>query len=157
MRPMRRRACRRTRSGFSLLEVVVVLTILGVVAGVTAPALRNAVRKDDLATSADEVVSLIDRTRRTASDFATRATLVIDVESARYWVLVGAPSGERTVAGGTMALAAGAKLVAREPRVTFAFDASGRAFASDLAVEVNGVARALIVDPWRGDVRAGAP
>jgi prepilin-type N-terminal cleavage/methylation domain-containing protein len=154
---MRRHVRRRTRSGFSLLEVVVVLTILGVVAGVTVPVLRNAARKDGLATSADEIVSLIDRTRRTASDLATRSTLAIDVESARYWVFVRGASGERTVASGTMTLAAGAKLVAREPRVTFEFDASGRAFASDLAVEVNGVARAFIVDPWRGDVRAGAP
>jgi prepilin-type N-terminal cleavage/methylation domain-containing protein len=157
MRPTRNNASWRTRRGFSLLEVVIVLTILGVVAGVTAPALRNAARKDDLAASAGEIVSLVDRTRRTASDYATRATLTIDVESARYWVFVGTTSGERTVAGGTIPLAAGAELIARERRVTFAFDASGRAFATDLGVRWNGTTAPINIDPWRGDARVGAP
>jgi prepilin-type N-terminal cleavage/methylation domain-containing protein len=157
MTPLRNYGSLRTRRGFSLLEVVVVLTILGVVAGVTAPALRDAARKDDLKASAGEIVSLVGRTRRTASDYATRATLTIDVESARYWVFIGTTSGERSVAGGTIPLAAGAELIARESRVTFVFDASGKAFATDLAVRLNGTTAPIIVDPWRGDVRVGAP
>jgi prepilin-type N-terminal cleavage/methylation domain-containing protein len=157
MRVIRSNGSQHPRRGFSLLEVVVVLTILGFVAGVTAPALRDATRKDDLTASAEAIVSLVDRTRRTAADYGTHATLTIDVESTRYWVFIETTSGERAVASGAISLAAGAELVARERRVTFAFDASGKAFASDVGVRLNGAIAPITVDPWRGDVRVGAP
>jgi hypothetical protein len=95
-----------------------VVFVVAVVAGVAAPALRSAARKDDLAASADAIVSLLDRTRRTASDYATRATLTIDIESARHWVFIGTASGEKAVASGSISLTTSAELVAREPRVT---------------------------------------
>ena len=150
------RTAAANRRGFSLLEVIVVLAILGTIAGVTAPALIMDTKKDDLAQSSDEITTLLDRTRRTAATHGSRATLTIEPGSSQYWVTLRVPEGERTVASGKLALVAGTELLSRDPRPSFTFDPAGRAFASDVSVALNGATTAIIVDAWTGDVRATA-
>ena len=148
-----RHASRRGRRGFSLLEVIVVLSILGVVAGVTAPALRDAMRKDELTSSADEIIALIDRTRRTAVEYGAVTTLTIDATSKAYWVTSRTTLGERLVGSGTVPLAPGAELVTSDGRATFTFDPEGKASVTDVAVRLIGKTTAITVDRWRGEAR----
>lgn len=132
-----------------------VLAILGVVAGVTVPALRSATPRDDLASSTEAITTLLDRTRRTASTSGIPASVSIDVRSKRYFVALQTDSGERIIASAELGLTTGAELVAKDGSVSFTFEPSGRAFSSELAVRLNGTAVAIAVDPWRGDVRVG--
>jgi prepilin-type N-terminal cleavage/methylation domain-containing protein len=55
-----------TRLGISLVEVLVVLIILGILAGTVAPAFRSEVVIDDRETATREIRQTVERARRTA-------------------------------------------------------------------------------------------
>jgi prepilin-type N-terminal cleavage/methylation domain-containing protein len=85
----------RNRSGFTLIELIVVLLILSVVAGVTVPALFAPPRA---VTGMEEAVDRLDNLFRLARDSAVRSaspvTVVMDSISGLVWFEVPGESSE---------------------------------------------------------------
>ena len=149
---------RRTmRTGFTLVEMIVVLAILGVVAGVSVPALRDRRASDPLEQGASEVTTLLARARQTAVERAAAMRVSLDPVTRRYTVratgIVDAASDSVSVDslalpdGVTMDDAAGRRLV-----VTFV--PTGEARGDTLTLRWHGRATAIVVDQWTGDAHA---
>lgn len=136
-----------TRRGFTLVEVVVVLLILGAVTAVSVPAFRAIDPSDDLQQGVAEVRRVLDRARATARANGHRVTVTLDQESRRYWV-------DRPAVTGTLALPREIQLWSDGPRPRVAFEASGAASASPLAVQGGGRAIAIRVDSFTGQTDA---
>jgi general secretion pathway protein H len=131
-------------SGFTLVEIVVVLLILGTVTAVTVPAFRNTDGRDDVRKAAAEVRHVLDRARATARANGHAVSVTIDPASGRYWV-------DRPALTGTLALG-GASIVSDGPRPRVTFHAAGAASAPMLAVQGGGRAHAIRIDPFTGQV-----
>jgi prepilin-type N-terminal cleavage/methylation domain-containing protein len=75
----------RTRRGFTLIELALVLAIAGVLAGVALTSAARAWHMLAVRAARAELVSLVGATR-SAAVLAGGATLVIDVPRARAWI-----------------------------------------------------------------------
>jgi prepilin-type N-terminal cleavage/methylation domain-containing protein len=143
----------RGARGFTLVEIVVVISLLVIVAAAVAPALMRAGREDDVTASANEIAGLI-RTARTAG--LTRGegvTLTVVTASGRY-VVEGegdAHANAEPLAEGRLALAAGVTVSADRPTRTFAFDRTGAAAAESLVVHGSGGTMVVGVEGWTGE------
>lgn len=73
------------RGGFSLIEVLVVLVILSITAGITAPTFLIE-RDDPLIEVTDEVTSVIRQAREAALKRGLRMQLTIESSSGRWWL-----------------------------------------------------------------------
>jgi prepilin-type N-terminal cleavage/methylation domain-containing protein len=148
---MRTRSPASRRTGFTLVELVVVLVILGVVLGVAGPAfiVRGEAMGDD---ASAPVVRMLERARRTANESARLTTVVIDPRTARAWVRTEGrePNIDTTF---TLALTQGAALSAARPRVRFTFDARGGASGDALTVSSPAGRAIITVDRASGDVQ----
>jgi len=119
------------RSGFTLVEVLVVLILLGVVAGLVAPALRPPPRPDE-----SGVAALVRRARQTAA--RRGETIYLGLSPTGAWRIDGAASlAEGALATGAVTDYAGppATLVI-SPIGTCAFDLRSGAAASTVAIDV---------------------
>ena len=139
------------RGGFTLMELVVVLVILGVVLGVAGPAfiVRGAAMRED---ASAPVVRTLQRARLTALESARVTTVAIDPQAARVWVRTEGrePNVDTTFA---LALPPDVELSAALPRAHFTFDARGGASGDALSV-TSPAGRAIItLDRASGDVR----
>lgn len=143
--------------GFTLVEVVVVLAILGIVAAITAPALLRLGRQDDLTDSANAVARVLRNARLAALERAISVSAAIEPGSQRY--LVSAESDEAPVilAQGSLQLAPGMRLRSDRPHVRFAFDRLGSAEPDSVTVAGGDREAVVGVERWSGDVyvRAG--
>lgn len=142
------------RAGFTLIELVVVLLILGVILGIAGPAfvLRGAAAGDD---ASAPVAGVLARARRTAIESARVTTVTIDPRSARVWVRTeGAePNVDTTF---TLALSRDSELQAPLARVHFTFDARGGASGEPLTVTSPGGRATISLDRASGEVRIGS-
>lgn len=148
------------RAGFTLIEVAVVLVVMAVALAVAVPALPRPRTVEEAA--AAELAALLDDARRAAARGGGEATLAVNLSTGGYLATLrrgreGADSVLRrgAIAGWTRTpLARGggdSLLVAR-------FDPLGHASAPALRWRrPGGGERALVVDPWTGEVRLGAP
>lgn len=141
----------RNRRGFSLLEMIVVLTILAAIAGAVAPAMQRGVAEDELQETTRQFTSLYDRAYRTAVSRSVAVTLSIDVGNRRYWVVAAEPRGDTVVANGLLSLQPGERLEAAVPRLTIRFGPTGGVTLAD-AVVLRGPANAVSLTSisWRG-------
>lgn len=86
------------RRGFTLLEVIIVMGLLAIVAGMGAPRLSAALRKRTTQTAADHFVTAHSLARATAVRYGRVAQLHIDAPTKRFWVDVdtsGTGAGQR--------------------------------------------------------------
>ncbi len=81
---------RRASAGFTLIELIVVLAIMGLVVALASPRLHRALPGAELAAGAEELAAALRRTRARAIAGGHRAALLIDIEAARY-ALAGGP------------------------------------------------------------------
>jgi len=143
-----------SRAGFTLVEMVVVIAILGVVAGVSVPAIRDRRAADPLAQGASEISGLLARARQTAVERAATIRVSVDPASRRYKVRTlstGAPSD--SVATDSLAIADGVTLDGGDRRLTVTFMPTGEARGDTLTLRWQGRVAAVIVDQWTGDAR----
>ena len=74
------------RRGFTLLETIIVMSVLAVVAAMGAPKLSAALRSRTTAAAADQFVTAHSLARATAVRYGRVAQLHIDAPIRRFWV-----------------------------------------------------------------------
>ena len=152
-RPVRRGAVAVGRSnGFTLVEVVVVLTILAIMGAAVAPMLPRVGPEEPVDEAAERVATLLRRAQRTAFERSTPVTVIIDPEGHRYWVSVRRDGQPKDVERGELGSAV-VVLSGDAPRVRCRFSPDGSASGGRLTVRAAGRARVVRVDPWTGDAR----
>jgi prepilin-type N-terminal cleavage/methylation domain-containing protein len=148
---MRRHVPHRA-AGFTLIELIVVIAIIGVATSVVAPAFRRLTR--DARTTADAVTAVYAAAGRSAAVRRVPVTVLIETASGRFATLTEpAPGMARdTIDQGTLPLAAGARLAGgREGWVVVAFDSRGGARGSAIDVITEQERHEIRVDPWTAE------
>jgi prepilin-type N-terminal cleavage/methylation domain-containing protein len=140
------------RRGFTLLEFVVVLAVMGIILAVTAPAFRARIDapRDD---AAGVILSLLQRARRTALETSHRSTVMIDPSTHRAWVTGRSAGGVVIDTAMTLAIPSDARLVASLARVRFVFSPDGSAESDALLVDSPRGRERIDVDRASGDAR----
>ena len=82
---------KRATQGFTLIELIAVLTIIAVVMGVAVTRLDWMVPKYRLRGAAREVGAALKRARARAASTGRDVYLEIDLAKGRYWLLVAFP------------------------------------------------------------------
>lgn len=142
-----RRAC----CGFSLIELVVVLAILGLMAAVSLPAFASADSwsEHDLA---EELAALLRSAQRTALVRGTRVEVHLDPDSGRWWAWTHDDPGALSTGG--LELEGNARIEVRRSRALFRFSPEGAEVADSLTVTAGtGSSVSISVDRWTGVVR----
>ena len=138
-----------TRRGMTLIELVVVIALMAIIAGVSAPALASLDRPRN-ASAVDAVVTMLRRSRASAIQRATVVTVTIDPTSARYWV-------DPPDTAAFFALPPQTSLSARSPRVHFRFAPDGQTTTDEpLFVRQGASASSIVLEPWTGEVHRAA-
>jgi type II secretion system protein H len=138
------------KRGFTLVEILVVLAILGITAAAVVPALARATAEDDLTRAARTLERVVVAARATALERATTVGVTLVPESGRYWVRL--PDGT-TIDSGTIALDQGTRIHSAVPRPQFRFGPLGTADGDSLLLLAATGAQALVLDRWTGGVR----
>lgn len=75
----------RTR-GFTLIEMLIVVTIIGIVSGFGLPRMNELMKRESTRSARREVVTLVSRARNTAAQRGCRSTLHISASTDQVWV-----------------------------------------------------------------------
>jgi len=117
----------RRRRGFTLLEVIIVMTLLALVSAMGAPKLSAALRRRTTQTAADQFVTAHSLARATAVRYGRVAQLHVNPAQTRFWVDVDTSAngiGQRAIVWYTRTLAQ-PSLVMSSNRSLLCFDARG--------------------------------
>lgn len=136
------------KRGMTLIEIVVVLSILGVVAAVTVPALRDVGSPDPAREATDAVAHILNRARITARTAGYRVTVTIDPATQRYWI-------DEPPLSGAFALPRNVSLWSDRVRPRVVFEPAGSAMADAIAIQFAGRSMALTVNRFTGEVTTG--
>ena len=147
-----RRPRRCVRAGFTLVEMIVVLAILGVVAGVSVPAIRDLRAADPLAQATSETARLLARTRQTAVERAAAMRITLDPVSRRYRVrTLAGDAASDSVTADSLSLPDGVMFDKGAGRLTLSFAATGEARGDTIILRWQDRVATVAVDPWTGD------
>jgi prepilin-type N-terminal cleavage/methylation domain-containing protein len=87
------------KKGYTLIELIVVLVLIGLVLTLAAPRLRNALLTDNLKGTARKIIGIISNLRNEAIREQRDYFLHFDLNTNRFWVSYGSMTDEeRTVA-----------------------------------------------------------
>jgi len=117
------------RSGFTLLETIIVMFLMAVIAAMGAPKLSSALRQRTVASAADQFALDHSMARSTALRYGRVAQLHIDASTLRLWVDVDTSAnhvGQRATISSIHYLA-GNGLAMSSNRSIVCFDARGMA------------------------------
>ena len=148
-----RRLPGRLAAGFTLIEVVVVLVLLGIVAGVTVPALRDWAPQDALSVASDQVVRVLRSARAEALHRGVETRLMIDPDQGGYRLEIDSTGAPPVVHEGRFRLPEGTQLRGNSVRALYRFTATGMARGDSLWLSSQEGSRLVIVDSWTGEAR----
>lgn len=120
------------RRGFTMIETVMVLTLVAIVAAIGAPKLTAALQRRTTASAADQFVLTHSLTRSTALRYGRVAQLHIDATLKRFWIDVDTSAnglGQRATIANVRDVS-GDGLVMTSTRALLCFDAVGIASTS---------------------------
>ncbi len=125
---MLKRTVRRRGDGFTLIEMLIVITIMGVLVAVLMPNMVTAMRQRATRGSVDRLTMAHGLTRATAVRFGRVAELHIDAATRRFWIEVDTSgTGVRDTVGTINQLADA--LTVTSTRTVLCFDSRGLATA----------------------------
>jgi prepilin-type N-terminal cleavage/methylation domain-containing protein len=142
------------RRGFTLLELLIVIAILGITTAVVVPAFARATRDSPAARVADNLQRFLADARGIALARSLRVRVTLVPETARYWVRLASDTDVVGLDSGTVALEAGVRLLSASARPSIAFDPLGVADGDTLAVQGPSGTLVLALDRWTGEVHA---
>lgn len=143
--------------GFTLIEIVVVLLILGVIAAVSVPAVNSLEESQSSSERAAlEIAKLLRSTRRTALNHAVAISVVLDpvlrtyrIETEHSETLSDTPAIDHE---GDLDLPAGTRFVGDPAPRRFRFDRLGSGRGPVIHLESEDGTRASVgVTPWTGE------
>jgi type IV fimbrial biogenesis protein FimT len=158
MTPVTMMTTRRTRigrRGFTLLEMIVVLAIMGVAAGLVAPALVSFGAQQP-AGSADALLALLRDARLFAIQHNDLVTLRLDPTTLEYEADTSGVFGTGVLAMGKLDLGGALSLSTDQPRLRYVFQPTGAAFADTVLIHGGDRAQWVGVDSWSGVASAQA-
>ena len=154
MKTMRWRSGRR---GHTLWEVLLVLALVGAIAGLVAPSIRFVrPSEDDAVRAARDLTAVLERARLTALERGTTMDVRLDPAGGRAWLIA--------VEGDTLQLVTVASFdrVTRVdvrgggPRPRYLFTPGRGGSGPTLTIRGAGGTRTLSIDPWSGGTRVAS-
>ena len=139
------------RPGFTLIEVIIVLALLGLTAGLAVPALLSVLQPDGRHESVHAAHELLEAGRSLALERGTRVEIVVDSAGGRYWVSTN-EDPVHAIISGSIPLPDGARLELSHARARFVWDGRGAATADTLVIVTGEGRTRLTVVPWTGAV-----
>ena len=147
---------RTPRGGFTLVEMIVVLIVVAVIAGLTAPAMMRITGTPADDSDAAPLTALLRAARRQAIENGSVVTVILDPRAARYRADTSSPRGAGMLSEGVLAFDPGVTLESDSLRVHFRFRPDGSVFGDTLTVRGRWTTSRLSVDPWTGAVHVDA-
>ena len=138
------------RFGFTLLELVVVLVIVGLLTAVSVPRIGDRAEENPASAAASQVVGLLRSARTIALSRAEAVTVRVDPASRAFAVSVERGDSVQEVSRGALAIPREVTLAADTSRAGFRFAANGAARSETLYVRSSGATAAVWVDRWTG-------
>jgi prepilin-type N-terminal cleavage/methylation domain-containing protein len=122
------------RRGFTMIETIMVLTLVSIVAAIGGPKLTAALQRRNTASAADQFVLTHFLARSTALRYGRISQLHVDTTGKRFWIDVDTSAnevGQRAIIGNVRDVS-GDDLVMTSTRTLLCFDARGIASTSGL-------------------------
>jgi prepilin-type N-terminal cleavage/methylation domain-containing protein len=118
---------RSPRQGFTMIEVLMVLSVMGIVAAIGGPKVTAALQRRTTASIADQLVQAHSLTKSTALRYGRVAQLHIDAPGKRFWIDVDTSAngvGQRATIASVRDVS-GNGLLMTSNRALLCFDARG--------------------------------
>ena len=145
-----------SRDGFTLIEMIVVLIVVAIIAGLTAPALMRLGETSEDTSDAAPLAALLRGARREAIERGATVTVVLDPEEARYRADTSSPRGAGLLKQGQLSLGDGVVLESDSLRVRFTFRPDGSVLGDTLTIRGRWESSRLSIDQWTGAIHVDA-
>jgi general secretion pathway protein H len=142
----------RRCAGFTLVEVLVVLLLIGIAAGAVLPALGTG-RQTGAGAAVRELTAVLAAARSRAVVNATNVTVTIELATGAYatFAAAGPLHQPDTLRRGVLPLGPDASMAGTAGDwAVIAFDALGRARGPDIRIHEHGYSYEVRVHPWTG-------
>jgi prepilin-type N-terminal cleavage/methylation domain-containing protein len=146
-----RRPARRRRSGFTLIELVLVMLVLCIILGMAVPQLRGFLAGSAARDSATQVIALAQYARAKSAAESVVYRLSFDVQNGEYWLSADAADGTGQFTqlgndfGQTFKLPEGMRVTLERVGTTNVTSSSSTASASDIEFRPDGTSDAVVI------------